>query len=180
MGERSQPKDQSGFSCNSWHLAARRGRLEALRGVRLSRVTQIPELADQPVHAAQVVSICSNLAIGFLLIRLAGAGSDISLLCGVYLILTDFGRFAEQGLRGEPQTPRYRGLDLYQWLCILFVIAGMVVSGGPTFGVLPKPALPSLQDFTLAALVALVWVVAMSVDWPSTGWRCSRLAPCSR
>jgi len=86
-------------------------------------------------------------------------------------------RFVEEGMRGEPQTPVWRGLSLYQWLCVGLVSAGMPVTFLPGAGALSGPALPGLGGVAIAASISMLWVVGLSVDWPWTGWRFSRLAP---
>ena len=84
-------------------------------------------------------------------------------------------RFMEEGYRGEPQTTRWAGLAIYQWLALLFVIGGAVCTAVPTpaapvvFGALGQPVVYAVP-FGL-----LVWF-AMGVDFPESQRRFSRLA----
>jgi hypothetical protein len=94
-----------------------------------------------------------------------------------YLVLTGLGRFVEEGKRGEPQTPVWRGLSLYQWLCVGLVFAGMAVTFLPSAGALPDPVSPGWGGVAIAASVSMLRVVWLSLDWPWSGWRFSRLAP---
>jgi hypothetical protein len=126
---------------------------------------------------APVASIAFNLLIGAALARAALDGLDVVVILSAYLILTGLSRFVEEGMRGEPQTPVWRGLSLYQWLCVGLVSAGMPVTFLPGAGALSGPALPGLGGVAIAASISMLWVVGLSVDWPWTGWRFSRLAP---
>jgi prolipoprotein diacylglyceryltransferase len=143
----------------------------------LSRVKQIEWPAERDLKPAPVVSIAFNLLIGAALARAALDGLDVVVILSAYLILTGLSRFVEEGMRGEPQTPVWRGLSLYQWLCVGLVSAGMPVTFLPGAGALSGPALPGLGGVAIAASISMLWVVGLSVDWPWTGWRFSRLAP---
>lgn len=143
----------------------------------LSRVAQIESLAGKVLKPAPVASIGFNLLIGAALARMATDGLDAVVIVSAYLVLTGLGRFVEEGMRGEPQTPIWRGLSLYQWLCVALVGSGMAVVFLANAGALPSPAWPDARGVVMAAVVSLFWTVGLSVDWPWTGWRFSRLAP---
>ena len=118
--------------------------------------------------------IIGNAIILGLLLRIWATGAPLGLVAGAYLILSACARFMEEGYRGEPQTTRFGGLVIYQWLAFLFVIAGAV------FMALPGPSAPPVEPMTLAPLGRalpfglLVWF-AMGVDFPESHRRFSRL-----
>jgi protein-S-isoprenylcysteine O-methyltransferase Ste14 len=143
----------------------------------LSRVMQVECLAGKPLKPAPVASIAFNVLIGAALARMAIGGLDAVLILSAYLVLTGLGRFVEEGMRGEPQTPVWRGLSLYQWLCVGLVSAGLAVTFLPCAGALSGPVSPGWGGFAIAASISMLWVVGLSVDWPWSGWRFSRLAP---
>ena len=141
----------------------------------LSRVCKIAHWADTPVYPTPLYSIIGNALIFGLLLRLWLSGADLGLVAGSYLILSACARFMEEGYRGEPQTARFGGLPIYQWLALLFVIAGAVLMASPS------PSAPSLNGMSAMPLLyavpfgLLVWF-AMGVDFPESSRRFSRLA----
>jgi protein-S-isoprenylcysteine O-methyltransferase Ste14 len=141
----------------------------------LSRVCKMADWANQPVYPTPLYSILGNVIIFGLLLRLWAVEAPLGLVAGAYLILSACARFMEEGYRGEPQTARFGGLAIYQWLAFLFVIAGAV------FMALPGPSAPAMGAMTLAPLGRalpfglLVWF-AMGVDFPESHRRFSRLA----
>jgi len=97
-----------------------------------------------------------------------------TLIAGVYLILSGAGRFVEEAYRGEPQTKILFGLRLYQWIAIVTVVSGAVittVSSGP---------LPHGFDLHASILLlavacgAMTWFVT-GVDFPESSRRFARL-----
>ncbi len=90
-------------------------------------------------------------------------------------MLSTLARFAEEQFRGEAQTKHYAGLSIYQWLAIGCYIFGIGVS---MFGVaLTKPSTPGLDasGIVLALVAGLVAAFSMSVDFPVSTKRFSRL-----
>jgi hypothetical protein len=81
----------------------------------------------------------------------------------------------EEGYRGEPQTARWAGLPIYQWLAIGCLFAGLALT------TLPAPPPPNPGGGSFAPLLyalplgLLVWL-AMGVDFPDSPRRMSRLA----
>jgi hypothetical protein len=142
----------------------------------LSRVVRIAGWSGVPVYPTQVYSIVANAMIFGLLARLWFERADCAFVCGVYLFLSTCARFVEEAYRGEPQTPRWHGLAIYQWLSIACVFAAMVLMG------VKSPAAPSwrgMELFPLAHAVPLgllAWL-AMGVDFPASRRRMSRLVP---
>ena len=143
---------------------------------RRSRVIQMAELANTPLHATPLYSIIGNAVIGIVLLRLWFLGASNGMELGIYLILAGLARFVEESYRGEPQTRQIGGLHIYQWFTIGSVFAGIVCT--------TLPSEPHLIGF-VAPIPALWWValsmgllsgVAMGVDFPNSNRRFSRLA----
>jgi len=83
-------------------------------------------------------------------------------------------RFVEEQYRGEPQTAKWYGLPIYQWLAIGCAVLGIVVSMLPGAPVVPAQWL-SFSGLTLAASIGLAAAFLMSVDFPDSARRFSRL-----
>ena len=141
----------------------------------LSRVCKMAHWTGRPVHPTPLYSIIGNAVIFGPILRLWFNRTDLALVVGTYFILSACARFMEEAYRGEPQTLRLGGLAVYQWLAVLFVIAGAVMTA------LPSPAAPPVHAFNLHPLLyalpfgLLVWF-AMGVDFPESNRRFSRLA----
>ncbi|HEY6249791.1 MAG TPA: prolipoprotein diacylglyceryl transferase family protein [Candidatus Angelobacter sp.] len=138
-----------------------------------SRVTHLAELAGVPIHATQLYSILGNIVLGFLMMRLWISGCPLSLIVGVYCIVNGISRFIEEAYRGEPQTPQFLGLRLYQWIAVGMVIFGAVLTSlhSP-----PPPTLnSSLHGLVLALAFAAVAAAAMGVDFPESNRPLARL-----
>lgn len=141
----------------------------------LSRVCKLARWTGTPIYPTPLYSIIGNGLIFGLLLRLWFEGADLGLVAGVYLILSACARFMEEAYRGEPQTAHWGGLAIYQWLALLFVIAGAVLMA------LPSPSAPPVEALNLQPLLyalpfgLLVWF-AMGVDFPESNRRFSRLA----
>ena len=139
-----------------------------------SRVTALSEFHGIAIHPTQLYSIVFNLAIFVCLTRLRMSGTSATFVAGLYLILSSLARFVEEEYRGEPQTPRYFGLAIYQWLATSTLLFGILISmldggwaGGAVF----------VQDqYLLLPLGAgLIAATLMSVDFPRSKRRFSRL-----
>jgi hypothetical protein len=141
----------------------------------LSRVCKMAKLSGVSVYPTQLYSILGNIVILGLLLRLWQARAGLAFIAGAYLILSAAARFMEEGYRGEPQTARFGGLAIYQWLALGFTIGGAVCT------VLPAPPAPVANGSVFQPLVfavpfgLLVWF-AMGVDFPGSNRRFSRLA----
>lgn len=151
---------------------------ETVEGIRYShprsRVCRLAHLAGIPVHATPLYSIVWNVWVGLMLLRLLALDCPSTLIAGVYLILSGAGRFVEEAYRGEPQTKILFGLRLYQWIAIVTVVSGAVittVSSGP---------LPHGFDLHASILLlavacgAMTWFVT-GVDFPESSRRFARL-----
>ena len=139
-----------------------------------SRVCRLAQLSGVPVHATPVYSILWNAVVGAALLRLLQLHSPATLICGVYLLLSGAGRFVEEAYRGEPQTLVFYGLRLYQWIAILAVVAGAVVT------CVHGPAMPRIFPLRISLILvaigcsAVAWFVT-GVDFPESSRRFARL-----
>jgi uncharacterized membrane protein YphA (DoxX/SURF4 family) len=95
---------------------------------------------------------------------------------GSYFLMAGLARFMEEGYRGEPQTPKWFGLPIYQPLAIASVLVGAALTtiGGPPA---PAPHWP-LEPALLAAavVIGIVYWFAMGVDFPESRRRFARLS----
>jgi len=110
-------------------------------------------------------------------VRIWTLGTSEGLVIGVYLILAGLSRFVEESYRGEPQTPVIGGLRLYQWLSVILLVVGALVTTVartpvPGHGLSFRPTL-----LVLVAAYALLCALAMGVDFPRATGRFTRLAP---
>jgi prolipoprotein diacylglyceryltransferase len=126
------------------------------------------------VHATPVYSILWNILIGLALLRLVQLHPSPTLIGGIYLVLCGAGRFVEEAYRGEPQTKIVLGLRLYQWIAVITVVAGAIVTSVRTA--------PMTQTFhfhfsslaVAAGCGAVAWFVT-GIDFPESSWRFARL-----
>ena len=140
----------------------------------MSRVVALARLANVPIHATQLYSIGGNLVIAAILWRLWALQVSWTLIGGLYLLLSSMLRFVEEQYRGEPQTPSRHGLAVYQWLALAMALAGMALSmlDGPQLAA--AHTVPAL-GVALAVGMGLLAALLMSVDWPDSRRRFSRL-----
>lgn len=151
----------------------------AVGGIRFfhekSRVCRIAGWRGQNLHPTQLYSMLANALTFLMLWRLQTLALPAAFIAGAYLILNGAFRFIEESLRGEPQTPYFMGMRVYQWLSLACVLVGMA------FTAVPSPPLPAGRlDSVLvlnAALYALVILFVYSVDFPDSQRRFSRLTP---
>lgn len=141
-----------------------------------SRVLRIAKLGNQPVHPTPLYSIYANAFVQILLVRLLLAGAPQTQLIGVYLVVSGSLRFIEEAYRGEPQTPVWRGLKLYQWLALAQAITGVA------FTLLRSAPVPALSGLSIAGIGAALLVgsiagFAMGIDFPGAKRRFSQLTP---
>jgi hypothetical protein len=142
-----------------------------------SRVCDLADLEGEPIHPTPLYSILANVVVGLFLLRLWSLGASLSLVAGLYLILSGVARFVEESYRGEPQTALVAGLRLYQWLAIISFAAGIVIMALPS-GVTPGLSISLDARMLFAALsFGAVTGFAMGVDFPGSARRFARLAP---
>lgn len=141
----------------------------------MTRPVRLAKLGGVPLHPTQLYSSLSNVVIGTVLVRLWAGQAPLALIAGLYLLLMGLSRFVEEALRGEPQTPVYRGLRLYQWVSIACVVAGAVITCLPGTPPALRPVVSLDGLWATIAFVAVTWLVA-SVDFPESKARFARLA----
>lgn len=140
-----------------------------------SRVLVISEMGDLPLHNTQLYSVSSCFLIGFILTSLWFADVHIPMVAGLYFILTGLSRFVEEHFRGEPQTPIYYGLRLYQWLAIGFLLGGIMLTMANFQA--EKPVFDKYgQTIVLALVFGFMSAFLMGMDFPFSTKRFSRLA----
>jgi protein-S-isoprenylcysteine O-methyltransferase Ste14 len=140
----------------------------------MSRVARHPELAGQPLHPTPLYSILWNAALGLFLLRLWVLGARLSLVVGLYFLVSGLARFAEEAYRGEPQTPRLAGLRLYQHLALASVLAGVAATTVAT-GEVGGGFHPNTASVVVGLAFGLVAAAAYGVDLPGSGARFARL-----
>ncbi|MEW9309819.1 prolipoprotein diacylglyceryl transferase family protein [Labrys neptuniae] len=143
----------------------------------LSRVGLIAGMLGRPIEPAPVFSMLANLLAALLLWRVLVVSGDAWLVAGLYCWQLGIARFAEEGLRGEPQTPVRGGLNLYQWLALAVTAVGFVIVLAAPFVQAATPHWPEQSALFLALPLACLWALAMSVDWPDSTKPLSRLTP---
>ena len=153
------------------------GKPTALPGIRFvhpkSRVSTLTRWQGDNLHPTQCLSMFANVLMFFLLWRLLHLHTPAPFIAGLYLILSGVFRFVEEALRGEPQTPYWLGMRVYQWLALASILAGMLLTTLPGLA-LPAPAYDIsllIQAFLFAAVVLFVY----GVDFPHSQLRFSRL-----
>lgn len=154
---------------------------EAWLGIRIhephSRVSALAHLQGVAIHPTPLYSILANLLIAGLLARLWSLRAPLALVTGAYLVLSGLARFMEEAYRGEPQTPVFGGLHLYQWIAVASVAAGMLVATLPSPPA-PTPSLAAVGPWQVlgACLCGLAFAFAMGMDFPDSGRRFARLS----
>jgi phosphatidylglycerol:prolipoprotein diacylglycerol transferase len=92
------------------------------------------------------------------------------------MAVTEVERFTEDAYRGEKQTRWRRGLIENQWIAIGAVLIGIGITMLP----IALPANPSgtlnLAFFAAVVVGGLLTAFAMSMDFPKSTWRFSRLS----
>jgi hypothetical protein len=144
-----------------------------------SRVAAIAGLKGRPVVPIQAFSLVGNLFLFLAQLRLVALGAPASFVVAVFLVGNAAARFVEEAYRGEPQTPVYKGLKLYQWLALgqfllgcLFAMVDSGAAGLPSTGLgdwIPMAAI----SFAFAAVAS----IAFSVELPEGTVPCARVTP---
>lgn len=138
-----------------------------------SRVNKLAGWRGKNLYPTQFYSIAANFLSFFVLWRLFTLGAPATLLAGVYFVLSGAFRFVEESLRGEPQTPYWLGMRVYQWLAMASVLLGiglMCVESAP----LIAGSLNGAIWAQAAVYFCLIWFV-YGVDFPESSRRFSRL-----
>ncbi|HZU00752.1 MAG TPA: prolipoprotein diacylglyceryl transferase family protein [Ktedonobacteraceae bacterium] len=142
-----------------------------------SRVVAISGLKGKYILNTQLYSILFNIPLGFLLwsIWLSQSLSSFCIIA-LYLIFTGIERFTEDAYRGEKQTRFRKGLRENQWIALGAVLIGICMTMLPT----SLPGQPggtfNLAFFAAAVVGGLLTAFAMSMDFPKSTSRFSRLS----
>jgi prolipoprotein diacylglyceryltransferase len=96
------------------------------------------------------------------------------LIAGIYLLLSGAGRFVEEAYRGEPQTRVLCGLRFYQWMAILSVLSGAVVTTIAT-GAIAQGFQFRLSTVLLATGCGMIAWFVTGIDFPESSRRFARL-----
>jgi len=139
-----------------------------------SRVCRLTTWTGVPLHPTPVYSILWNGLIALTVTRLWMLDAPLHLISGIYFILTGLGRFVEEAWRGEPQTPVFWRLRLYQWAAVASVIGGALMTALGHSTPAPAPHF-AWNTLLLAAVFGLAVCIAMGVDFPNSNRRFSRL-----
>ena len=139
-----------------------------------SRVYRMTAWAGVPLHATPVYSILWNFVVALVVMRLWVLHAPLHLVAGLYFILTGLGRFVEEAWRGEPQTPVFARLRLYQWAAVASIVTGVLMTSLGTSGPAPNPHL-AWSALLPSLAFGLFVCFAMSVDFPNSAVRFSRL-----
>jgi prolipoprotein diacylglyceryltransferase len=139
-----------------------------------SRVCRLSDLGGVPLHPTPLYSILWNVVPALLGARLWAARAPLPVIVGAYLLLTGLGRFVEESRRGEPQTPVFARLRLYQWIAAGTSAAGAVVTCLTATIRTPAPQ-PSLAAVGTGVLFAIATWFALGVDFPRSNRRFARL-----
>lgn len=139
-----------------------------------TRVVRLSDLAGVPVHPTPLYSILWNIVIAVILTRLWQGAAPLSVIGGLYLIMTGVGRFVEEAYRGEPQTHTMGGLRFYQWIAFSTVLAGGIVTALKS-GNAPAPGAPGFELLLAGAAFGMLTWGALGVDFPGSNKRFARL-----
>jgi prolipoprotein diacylglyceryltransferase len=139
-----------------------------------SRVCRIASLRGIPIHPTPLYSLLWNVAVALVVTRLYFLHTTAAMVGGVYLILSGIGRFVEEAYRGEPQTPIFWRLRLYQWIAIVTVVAGASITPLRT-PLTPEPVLHFSSVFVSLACGMVAWFVS-GIDFPESNRRFARLS----
>lgn len=139
-----------------------------------SRVCFLSHLKGKALHPTQLYSLLWLTLVGGFQLRLWLGGATPAFIFAMYLILNGLGRFVEEAYRGEPQTPVFAGMRLYQWAATVSVLTGISLSTIPTAW---PPLNPGLSWASVGWGLFMWGFVQflMGVDFPNSTKRFSRL-----
>ncbi|MFZ4412663.1 MAG: prolipoprotein diacylglyceryl transferase family protein [Bacteroidales bacterium] len=139
-----------------------------------SRVSNISGLKGELIHPTQLYSVLWLFIIGIVLFSLWIHHFPGSFLFGMYLILTGLGRFVEEAFRGEVQTPVFKKLRLYQWVAIVSIFVGILMTTIKV-EVIEIHSGFNWPSVWYAIIIFAFVTFSMGVDFPNSNARFSRL-----
>jgi protein-S-isoprenylcysteine O-methyltransferase Ste14 len=142
-----------------------------------SRVVTISGLEGRYILITQLYSILFNILLGFLLWSIWLSDSVNSwFIIGLYLIMTGIERFTEDAYRGEVQTKMAKGLKENQWIAIIAIVIGIIITTIPGPASLIADGQFDIPYWSTVVLGGLITSFAMSMDFPKSNIRFSRLS----
>ncbi len=142
-----------------------------------SRVVMLSGLGGRWILITQLYSMIFNLALGILLWAMwLSHAFTAGMILGAYFLLTGIERFSEDAYRGEKQTRTIRGLREPQWLALASMLLGGLLSALPSDLPLPAAGGPVLPIVLTALVGGALTAFAMSIDFPKSHLRFSRLS----
>jgi Prolipoprotein diacylglyceryl transferase/PAP2 superfamily/Phospholipid methyltransferase len=139
-----------------------------------SRVWRVVSLRGVPVHATPLYSLLWNVVVALVVTRIYLLHASAAMVGGIYLILSGAGRFVEEAYRGEPQTPIFWRLRLYQWVAVATVLVGALITTVSNSPPTLRPALHTSSVFVALACGIGAWFLT-GVDFPESNRRFARL-----
>ena len=139
-----------------------------------SRVWRVASLRGVPLHATPLHSLLWNVLVGLVVTRIYLLQAPAAMVGGVYLILAGAGRFVEEAYRGEPQTPVFWRLRLYQWVSVVTLVVGAIITTVRNSPPTLRPAIHASSTFVALACGIGAWFVT-GVDFPESNRRFARL-----
>lgn len=139
-----------------------------------SRVCKFTNFTNTALHPTALYSIILNLFIGWILLLLWQYQARTGIIIGLYLALTGCARFVEEAYRGEPQTRKFFKLTEYQWLSIGFLLAFITWFIPSSMVAVPAPCWDN-ASLIPSIIIGLIFSFAMSMDFPNSNRRFSRL-----
>ncbi len=150
----------------------------AIVGIRYSnfrsRVVGLSNLKGEYLHPTPVYSILANCVYGLVLIKLWFIDIPLPFIAGLSFIFNGFSRFVEESFRGEPQTRILAGLRLYQWMAIIGIILGAIMTTIP-WSASRIPVQFNIETLVFAVLGGLLSTILTGIDFPRSNKRFSRL-----
>jgi len=140
-----------------------------------SRVCRIASLRGIPIHPTPLYSLLWNVAVALVVTRLYFLHTTTAMVGGVYLILSGIGRFMEEAYRGEPQTPIFWGLRLYQWIAMVTVFLGAAITTLARTPPTPEPIM-HLSSVLVALICGIAAWFVSGIDFPESSRRFARLS----
>lgn len=138
-----------------------------------SRVHKLAGWTGKNLYPTQFYSIATNFLTFFFLFRLVSLAMPMSFVAGMYLILNGSFRFVEESLRGEPQTPYFMGMRVYQCLAMASILLGIFLT------CVESPSFPSGRFDGNLVLYSILYgcmvLFAYGIDFPESNRRFSRL-----
>lgn len=142
-----------------------------------SRICLNSKMGGKYLLATQTYSIIFNFILGvFLLFLWRFEILPSTLIIGLYLVLTGIERFTEDAYRGEVQTRKFYALNEPQFFGLLCLLLGIIMTLIPSNIQIYQEVRVNLNSILLAMLCGLFAGFMMSMDFPKSNVRFSRLS----